>query len=46
MVILGGRYVYLVSTLYEGGELFDRILERRMYNEADAACIMAQVRAA
>eukprot|EP01047_Picozoa_sp_COSAG01_P066030 COSAG01_NODE_9035_length_2574_cov_4.997576_2_plen_308_part_00 len=36
-------YVYLVSTLYGGGELFDRILERRMYNEADAACIMAQL---
>eukprot|EP00923_Selenidium_pygospionis_P035508 GHVN01061944.1.p1 GENE.GHVN01061944.1~~GHVN01061944.1.p1 ORF type:complete len:505 (+),score=94.94 GHVN01061944.1:247-1761(+) len=36
-------YYYLVGELYTGGELFDEIINRRRFNEADAARIVKQV---
>ena len=37
------KYIYLVTELCEGGELFDEILARGMFNETDAAFILKQV---
>lgn len=33
----------LVSTSVSGGELFDRILDRGVYSEKDASCVIQQV---
>ena len=35
--------VYLVMELVNGGELFDRIVEKGWYTEKDAACLIKQV---
>ena len=37
------KSVYLVSPLYGGGELFDRILEQRVFTEMDASRYMADL---
>uniref|UniRef100_A0A8C1VI91 Calcium/calmodulin-dependent protein kinase IGb n=1 Tax=Cyprinus carpio TaxID=7962 RepID=A0A8C1VI91_CYPCA len=36
-------HYYLVMQLVSGGELFDRILDRGMYSEADASLVIRQV---
>lgn len=37
------KYIYLVTELCTGGELFDEIDARKRFNEKDAAVIMKQV---
>jgi len=37
------NYVYLVMELVTGGELFDRIVEKERYTEADAIIVMEQL---
>ena len=34
------NYFYIVSELCTGGELFDRIIAKKMFSENDAAIIM------
>ncbi|XP_016371134.1 calcium/calmodulin-dependent protein kinase type 1D-like [Sinocyclocheilus rhinocerous] len=36
-------HYYLVMELVSGGELFDRILDRGVYTEKDASCVIKQV---
>lgn len=36
-------YFYMITELYEGGELFDRLIERGRQSEADVANILRQV---
>jgi calcium-dependent protein kinase len=36
-------YYYMITELYEGGELFDRLIERGRQSEADVANILRQV---
>ncbi|KAM9535877.1 calcium/calmodulin-dependent protein kinase type 1D-like isoform 1-T2 [Salvelinus alpinus] len=36
-------YYYLVMQLVSGGELFDRIIDRGVYTEKDASCLVHQV---
>nr|XP_057908356.1 calcium/calmodulin-dependent protein kinase type 1D-like isoform X2 [Doryrhamphus excisus] len=36
-------HFYLVMQLVSGGELFDRILDRGVYSEMDASCVIQQV---
>jgi calcium-dependent protein kinase len=37
------NFVYIVSELCTGGELFDRITERKRFTEKDAAKLMKQI---
>lgn len=37
------KYYYLVMEVYKGGELFDEIINRQKFSEADAATMMKQV---
>ncbi|SBS82258.1 calcium-dependent protein kinase 1, putative, partial [Plasmodium malariae] len=37
------KYFYLVTEFYEGGELFEQIINRHKFDECDAANIMKQV---
>uniref|UniRef100_A0A3Q3WIR0 Protein kinase domain-containing protein n=1 Tax=Mola mola TaxID=94237 RepID=A0A3Q3WIR0_MOLML len=39
----GRTHYYLVMQLVSGGELFDRILDRGVYSEKDASCVIQQV---
>lgn len=40
------KYVYLVLELCTGGELFDRIIQNKFYNEEDARMIFRQIMSA
>ncbi|CZT98189.1 calcium-dependent protein kinase 1 [Plasmodium falciparum NF54] len=37
------KYFYLVTEFYEGGELFEQIINRHKFDECDAANIMKQI---
>ena len=37
------KYFYIVTELCTGGELFDRIINRKHFSEADAAKLMKQL---
>ena len=37
------KYIYLVTELCQGGELFDEILKRKLFTEKDAAVVIKQV---
>lgn len=37
------RYVYIVTELARGGELFDHIVKRRHYSESDARALVKQI---
>lgn len=37
------HYIYLVTELCTGGELFDEILKRKQFSEKDAALVIKQV---
>ena len=37
------NYFYIVTELCTGGELFDRIIERKRFSEKDAAILMKQL---
>ena len=37
------KYIYLVTELCYGGELFDEILKRKTFTEKDAAVVIKQV---
>ena len=41
--IEGPREIFIIMDLAEGGELFDRIISKGNYTEADAAKIIQQV---
>ena len=38
-----GKYVHIVSELYEGGELFDHIISKDHFSERDAAIYVRQI---